>query len=76
VATPEENSYIESLFSLVEKEVILRYEFDSLYHARDVFQRYSTGIITKKEGMPWVGLALPNIGIQSFLVILLSHQQP
>jgi len=40
VATPEENSYIESLFSLVEKEVILRYEFDSLYHARDVFQRY------------------------------------
>lgn len=42
VATPEENAYVESLFSLVEKEVIRRYEFDSLYHARDVLHRYFT----------------------------------
>jgi transposase InsO family protein len=40
VATPEENSYVESLFSLIEREVIQRYEFESLYHARDVMQRY------------------------------------
>lgn len=40
IATPEENSYVESLFSLVSREVIQSYEFESLYHARDVFIRY------------------------------------
>ncbi len=40
MATPEENSYVKSLFSLVENEVIQRCEFESLYHARDIFQRY------------------------------------
>jgi len=40
VATPEENAYVESLFSQVEREVIGRFEFESLYHARDVFERY------------------------------------
>lgn len=40
VATPEENSYVESLFSCVEREVILSYEFGNLYHAMDVFERY------------------------------------
>jgi transposase InsO family protein len=40
VATPEENSYVESLFSCVEREVIQSYEFDNLYHAKDVFERY------------------------------------
>ncbi|HDP75993.1 MAG TPA: hypothetical protein ENN49_09015 [Bacteroidales bacterium] len=50
VATPEENSYIESLLSLVEKEVIRRYQFDSLYHAREVFQRYFTWHNTQIRG--------------------------
>lgn len=40
VATPEENSYVESLFSCVEREVIQAYRFDGIYHARDVFERY------------------------------------
>lgn len=40
VATPEENSYVESLFSLVNREVIQAREFESLYHARDVLERY------------------------------------
>ena len=40
VATPQENSYVESLFSLLEKEVIRRFELESLYHARDVLERY------------------------------------
>lgn len=40
VATPEENAYVESLFSCVEREVIQAYEFDSLYHAKEVFTRY------------------------------------
>ena len=40
VATPEENSYVESLFSCVEREVIQAYRFEGLYHGRDVFERY------------------------------------
>lgn len=40
VATPEENAYVESLFSRIEAEVITRYEFESVYHAREVFKRY------------------------------------
>lgn len=40
VSTPQENAYVESLFSQVEREVIQRYEFESLYHARDIFHRY------------------------------------
>ena len=40
VATPEENAYVESLFSFVESEVIARYEFENLYNAREVFKRY------------------------------------
>lgn len=40
VATPEENAYVESLFSCVEREVITSYVFESLYHAREVFKRY------------------------------------
>jgi transposase InsO family protein len=40
VATPEENSYVESLFSCVERDVIQAYEFENLFHAKDVFERY------------------------------------
>lgn len=40
VATPEENAYVESLFSCIQREVITRYVFESLYHAREVFKRY------------------------------------
>ena len=49
VATPEENSYVESLFSCVEKEVVLTHEFDSLYHAREVFKRYFIFHNTKRR---------------------------
>lgn len=34
VATPEENSYIEAFHSIVQREVVDRYEFDSFYHAK------------------------------------------
>lgn len=40
VATPEENSYVESLFSRIEDEVLTSYEFDNIFHAREVFKRY------------------------------------
>ncbi|MDP3467342.1 MAG: DDE-type integrase/transposase/recombinase [Daejeonella sp.] len=36
VATPEENSYIEAFHSIVQREVVDRYEFDSFYHAKHI----------------------------------------
>lgn len=49
VATPEENSYVESLFSNVERDVILRYEFESIFDSRDVFKRYFHWYNTKRR---------------------------
>ncbi|HYD92781.1 MAG TPA: IS3 family transposase [Flavobacterium sp.] len=40
VSTPQENSYIESLFSCVEREVTGRYEIENLYEGRARFSRY------------------------------------
>jgi len=40
VATPEDNAYIEALHSNVQREVIDRYEFDSIYHAQLIMNRY------------------------------------
>ena len=34
IATPEENAYIESLHSTLEREVIRRYWFDSIHYAK------------------------------------------
>lgn len=40
VATPEDNAYIEALHSNLQREVIDRYEFDSIYHAEVTIDRY------------------------------------
>jgi len=40
VATPEENAYIEALHSNVQREVVERFEFESIYHAQMIFNRY------------------------------------
>ncbi len=40
VATPEDNAYIEAFHSNLHREVIDRYEFDSIYHAQMVLDRY------------------------------------
>ncbi|MBM3442834.1 MAG: transposase family protein [Bacteroidetes bacterium] len=40
VATPEENAYIEALHSNVQREVVERYDFESIYHAQMIFSRY------------------------------------
>jgi len=40
VATPEENAYIEALHSNVQREVVERFEFESIYHAQMIFSRY------------------------------------
>lgn len=40
IATPEENSYIESLHSSLERELLKRSWFESLYHARMKIKDY------------------------------------
>jgi len=40
VATPQDNAYIEALHSNVQREVIDRFEFDSIYHAQMIIDRY------------------------------------
>lgn len=45
IATPEENAYIEALHSTLERDVISRYWFDSIYYAkmkiRDYYRVYN-----------------------------------
>ncbi len=40
VATPEDNAYIEAFHSNLQREVIDRTEFDLIYHAQMVADRY------------------------------------
>src|SRR5436309_3247992 len=40
VATPEDNAYIEALHSILQREVIERFEFESIHHAQLVINRY------------------------------------
>jgi putative transposase len=40
VATPEDNAYIEAFHSNLQREVIDRYEFDSIYHTQMIIDRY------------------------------------
>ena len=39
-ATPEQNGHIESFHSTVEKLVCQKFEFNSIYHARTIFERF------------------------------------
>ena len=39
-ATPEDNAYIEALHSNLQREVIDRFEFDSIYHVQMIIDRY------------------------------------
>lgn len=49
VATPEENSYIEAYHSIVQREVIQRFEFESIHHAKAVFYRYNEWYNQKRK---------------------------
>lgn len=40
IATPEENSYIEAFHSIVDREVIQRFDFQSFYEAKLTFTAY------------------------------------
>jgi len=49
VATPQDNAYIEALHSNLQREVIDRYEFDSIYHAQMIIDRYYTWYNQKRK---------------------------
>jgi putative transposase len=49
VATPEENAYIEALHSTIQREVMERFEYESLYHAQMIFCRYYEWYNTVRE---------------------------
>lgn len=40
IATPQENSYIEAFHSIVQREVVDRWEFASFYEAKTTFQKH------------------------------------
>ena len=40
VATPEENAYIEAFHSILQRELIERYEFSSFYEAKLHLEKY------------------------------------
>ena len=40
MATPNDNAYIEALHSNLQREVIDRFEFESIFHAQMVIDRY------------------------------------
>ena len=40
IATPEENAYIEAFHSIVQREVIDRFEFESFYEAKSTLMRH------------------------------------
>ena len=40
IATPEENSYIEAYHSIIQREVVERYEFAGYYEAKQTFVAY------------------------------------
>lgn len=49
VATPEENAYIEAFHSIVQREVIDRFEFDSFYHAKHTLAAHRTWYDNKRN---------------------------
>jgi len=62
IATPEENAYIEAYHSIVQKEVVERFEFASYYEARLTMQAYvnfynnrrlHSGVDYKTPGQAW-----------------------
>jgi putative transposase len=55
VATPEDNAYIEVFHSNLQREVIDRYEFDSIYHAQVVLDGYYDWYNGKEDLAPLIG---------------------
>lgn len=49
VATPEENSYIEAFHSIVQREVIDRFEFQSFYEAKSTLEAHREWYNNKRK---------------------------
>jgi putative transposase len=66
VATPEDNAYIEALHSNLQREVIDRFEFDSIYHAQMIIDRYYKWYNEKRRHGSLKGKTPQNIYNQYF----------
>jgi transposase InsO family protein len=49
IATPEENSYIEAFHSILDREVIQRFEFESFYEAKLTLKAYMDFYNNKRQ---------------------------
>jgi putative transposase len=49
IATPQENSYIEAFHSILDREVIRRFEFESYYEAKLTFSAYMNFYNVKRQ---------------------------
>jgi putative transposase len=66
VATPGDNAYIEALHSNLQREVIDRFEFDSIYHAQMIIDRYYKWYNEKRRHGSLKGKTPQNIYNQYF----------
>jgi putative transposase len=66
VATPEDNAFIEALHSTLQREVIDRFEFDSVYHAQMTLDRYYKWYNEKRRHSSLAGKTPQNIWNQYF----------
>jgi transposase InsO family protein len=75
VATPEENAYIEAFHSIMQRELISRYEFESFYHAEMKITQYIfTYNYIRKHGS--LGHRTPASVWNEYFYLLLSDKQP
>jgi transposase InsO family protein len=84
VATPEENSYIEAFHSIVQREVIDRFEFQSFYEAKSTLEAHREwynnrrkhkrlGMIPAKKWSQYFGEALDFNSVECCGSVLLDQ---
>mgnify|MGYP000167920238 CR=1 FL=1 len=60
VATPEENAYIEAFHSILDRELIQRFEFSSYYDAKKHIDQYITHWYNARRRHKEIGRITPN----------------
>jgi putative transposase len=77
VATPEENAFIELNHSIVEQSIEIRYEFESIYDAGLVMNRWKKHIIKEGFTEAWVINHHSTPGMTTMMeLICLGNQKP
>ena len=66
IATPEENAYIEALHSNLEREVIRRYWFDSLFYAKWKIKEYYQYYNSKRKHRS-LGMKSPDKYLENYV---------